>query len=126
MNRVVTACLIVAGLINFVPVVGVISAEVLAGFYEIPPPEGDLLILMRHRALLFGILGGLILVSTVRRHLQPAAVAAGLISMVGFIVLAVLAGDYGAKVRGAVVLDLIGSAALVAVALLRMRSARRV
>jgi hypothetical protein len=124
MNRVATACLIVAGLINFVPVVGVLSAQVLAGFYEIPPPQGDLLILMRHRALFFGILGSLILVSAFRRHLQPAAIAAGLISMLGFVALAVLAGDYGAKVHGAIVLDLVGSAGLVFVLLLRRRESR--
>ncbi len=125
MKRVVTACLIIAGLINFVPIVGVLSADVLAGFYEISPPEGDLLILMRHRALLFGILGALILSSAFQPHLQPTAIVAGLVSMLGFIALAVAAGDYGAKVGTAIVLDVIGSVALVLVAVLRMRNAHR-
>lgn len=119
MNRVVSALLISVGLVNFLPVAGVLSAQVLASAYGIPAPAGDLLILLRHRALLFGILGALIIVSAFRRHLQPAAILAGLVSMLGFIALALGPGEYGAELRKVVIIDAIALVALAAAAFLR-------
>jgi hypothetical protein len=122
-KHIVSALLIAAGLINFLPVAGVLSAEVLAAAYGIQAPEGDLLILMRHRALLFGILGALIIVSAFRRHLQPAAILAGLVSMLGFVALALASGDFGAELRRVVIIDVIALVALAAAAFLRPKGA---
>ena len=122
MERAIQVLLIIAGLINFVPVVGVLSAETLAGLYEIPAPEGDLLILMRHRAVLFGILGALIFASVVRRHLRPTAIVAGLASMLAFIVLALVADGYGPKFQQIILADVIGSVALIGVLVLSSRT----
>ena len=63
MSKGVTLCLIVVGLINFLPLVGVYSAQRLESSYSIVLASNDLIILMRHRALLFGVLGGFILYS---------------------------------------------------------------
>jgi len=122
MERIISGLLIAVGLVNFLPVAGIASAEVLTSAYGIVAPEGDLLLLLRHRALLFGILGAIIIASAFRRHLQPAAIAAGLISMLGFIGLALAAGDYGARIHNVVLVDVVASAGLVAVALLRFRT----
>ena len=121
MGRVISALLILVGLINVFPVVGLVSSDVLSGLYGIADLQGDLLILMRHRALLFGILGTLILVSALKRNLQPVAIATGLVSMLGFIVLTLSAGDYGAKLLKIVWVDVVASIALVAVLFLRAR-----
>lgn len=123
MNRLVSALLVAVGLVNFLPVVGVLSADILASAYGIAAPAGDLLILLRHRALLFGILGALIIVSAFRRHLQPAAILGGLVSMLGFVVLALGVGDYGAELRKVVIIDVIALVALAAAAFLRRKSA---
>lgn len=120
MGRVTVALLILVGLLNAVPVIGVVSADVLAGLYGIPAPDGDLLILMRHRALLFGIVGGFILASVLRPHLRPAAVIAGMVSMLGFVMLALSADDFGAKVHNIVIADIVGSVALAVVALMHL------
>ena len=112
MKHVVTALIVFAGLINFAPVVAIASSESLARFYDIPAPEGDLLILMRHRALLFGILGALLFAAAFRQHLRPAALVAGLVSMLGFIVLAWSQGGYGPSIHKAVIFDLVASVAL--------------
>jgi hypothetical protein len=122
-KHTVSALLIAAGLINFFPVAGVLSADILASAYGIPPPEGDLLILLRHRALLLGILGALIIVSAFRRHLQPAAILAGLVSMLGFVAFAFASGEYGAELRKIVVMDAIALLTLAAAALLRPQGA---
>ena len=121
MNRITRAILLIVGLVNAFPLIGIASAGVLSSLYGIPAMEGDLVILMRHRALLFGLLGVFIGLSAFKSHLQPYAIAAGLVSMLGFIALAVTAGEYGAKVANVVWVDVVASIGLVAVALLRWR-----
>ena len=113
MERVISVLLVVVGLVNFFPVIGVLSAEALSKAYGIELPKGDLLILMRHRGLLFGIVGTLIISSAFMRHLQTAAMVAGFVSMVGFLVLAFSAGGYGAKIQGVVVADIVATVLLV-------------
>jgi hypothetical protein len=120
---IVSVLLIAAGLINFIPVAGILSAEILASAYGIQAPEGDLLILLRHRALLLGILGALIIISAFRRHLQPAAILAGLVSMLGFVALALGAGEYGTEIRKVVIIDVLALVALAAAAFLRPKGA---
>ena len=121
MKRVISMLLIVVGVVNLLPVAGVLSAGLLASAYGIPYPDGDLLILLRHRALLFGIVGAIIITSAFRRHLQLTAIVAGLVSMLGFVALAFLAGDYGAKLESIIIIDVAASIGLIVVALLRHR-----
>lgn len=125
MNRVVGVILMIIGLINAIPVVGLASAEVLAKLYGIAMLEGDLLILMRHRALLFGLLGAFIAWSAFKPTLQSYAVVAGLVSMLGFVAIAVAQGEYGAEIRKVVLIDVVASIGLVAVALLRWKQTYR-
>lgn len=125
LERTIFVLLIAAGLVNVLPVAGVLSASIFADAYGIAAPEGDLLILMRHRALLFGIVGGVILTAAFRRHLQPTAIIVGLVSMLGFIVLAVISKEFGSKIHNIVMVDAIASLALVTVALLRMKKTNR-
>lgn len=125
LERTIFILLIAVGLVNVLPVAGVLSANILAEAYGISAPDGDLLILMRHRALLFGIVGGIIITAAFRRHLQPTAIIVGLVSMLGFIVLAVISNAFGTQIRNIVMVDAIASLALVIVAFLRMRKSDR-
>ena len=54
MTKAITLCLIIVGLINLAPVLGVLSAQRLEQGYDILLPSNELIVLMRHRALLFG------------------------------------------------------------------------
>ena len=119
--RIITTLLILVGLINVFPLLGVLSAEVLATAYNIPAPEGDLLILMRHRALLFGVVGSIVLVSAFRRQLQPTAMVAAFVTMIGFIVLTLGSGEYGQKIYNVMLIDVFSTVLLVVAALLRFR-----
>jgi len=125
LERTIFILLIAVGLVNVLPVAGVLSASILADAYGIAAPEGDLLILMRHRALLFGIVGGIIITAAFRPHLQPTAIIVGLVSMLGFVVLAVISKEFGTKIHNIVMVDAIASLALVTVALLRMKKTNR-
>ena len=117
-NAIRTILLIVAA-INFAPVIGIISAEQLERLYGVSLESDDLIILMRHRAVLFGLLGTFIAVSAFRPAWQLSACSAGLVSMVAFVLLAYSADGYGEALDKAVVLDVIASIALVVVLALR-------
>lgn len=119
MERIVTAVLILVGLINFYPIIGVISNEMISGLYQIDVPQNDVLILLRHRAILFGLLGAFIIYSAFKPELQWSAIIVGLISMLSFVAVAWLVGDYGSGVRKIIVADVIASAALFVVACFR-------
>jgi hypothetical protein len=108
MEKVITLCLVVVGLINFAPVTGVISAQKLESTYSVTLAGNDLPILMRHRALLFGILGAFILYSAFNPFYQPAAMIMGGASMVGFALLVLGVGGYNEAVGKVLFIDILG------------------
>ena len=55
--------------------------------YGINIPNADFELLLRHRAVLFGIIGGLLLYSALTRKYYDLATLIGLISMVSFLLL---------------------------------------
>ena len=122
MSTLITLCLVVVGLVNFVPVLGMISAPRMEKAYSVSLASNDLQILMRHRALLFGVLGGFVLYSAFFPVYQVAAMVMAAISMIGFVILAVLVGGYKDSIFKVIVSDLVGIAFLLAAALLKMFS----
>ena len=108
MTKVITFCLVVVGLINFAPVLGVISAQKLESAYSLTLAGNDLVILMRHRALLFGILGAFILYSAFVPEYQPAAMIMGGVSMAGFAILVFSTGGYNEAIGKVLFIDSIG------------------
>ena len=119
MERIITAIFVLVGAINLYPVVGVLSAKMLSSLYVIDVQNNDLLILLRHRAILFGLLGGFIIYSAFKPELQWLAIIMGLISMLSFIVIAFLVGDYGAGVRKVIIADVIATSGLLIILGLR-------
>ena len=115
MKQLMTIVFVGVGLLNLAPLIGVISADQLQGMYGVPIDSPDLEVLMRHRAILFGIVGGFVLFSAFRPALQGMAATAALVSMLSFILLAVIVGNVGDNVRKVVIADVIGSAALLLV-----------
>lgn len=120
MEKLIAGTLILVGLINFYPAVGVFSAETLSGLYGIDVQSSELLILLRHRAVLFGLLGAFIIYSAFKPTLQGWAILSGLASMLSFIALALLVGNYGAGIRKVVIADTVASAGLAAILCLRL------
>ncbi len=113
-NRVSAALLVAVGVIHLIPVVGVLSEQRLESLYGVTIDGGDLLILMRHRAVLFGIVGGLLLAAVWRRSLLGVAATAGLVSMLSFVAVAWLQGGTNAALDRVVRVDLVASGALLA------------
>ena len=113
MRTLSTALILLVGLVNLLPVGGVLSANRLQALYGVVLEDANLLILMRHRAILFGIVGGLLVASAFQPALRAAGYAAGLLSMLSFVVIAWLAESHGEELQRVVAIDLVASALLI-------------
>ncbi len=113
LRYVVPAMLILVGLIHLLPLSGVLGGERLASLYGISFSEPNLAILMRHRAVLFGLLGMFLIVAAFRPMFRTVAFIAGFISVVSFLWIAVTAGSYNDQVGRVVTADVIALVCLV-------------
>lgn len=109
---VVTAALLVAAVIHLVPLVGVLGAARLEALYGLPVTDPNLAILMRHRAVLFGLLGAFLAIAAFRPALQGAAFVAGFVSVVSFLGLAWSTGGYNDLVGRVVTADIVALVSL--------------
>lgn len=108
MKTLLTLSLIMVGLINFLPVVGLLGSKNLESAYNVNLASNDLLILMQHRALLFGLLGGFVLYSAfVPSYQTPSIIMAG-ISMLGFAVLVHMVGSENRAILKVLTIDYVG------------------
>lgn len=124
MQLTISALFLFAAAVNLAPLVGVLGAKRLRELYGIEFAGPELAILMRHRALLFGIVGALLAGAALRPELRVAAALAGLTSMLGFIALARLEGGATGALRRVAAADWVASAALVLAAVLDSASRR--
>jgi hypothetical protein len=112
MQKAITALLILVGIIHLLPISGVLGAERLSALYGLSFQEPNISILMRHRAVLFGILGLFFVYAAFQPTLQPLAFAAGFISVISFLGIAWSVGGYNAAVGKVVLADLVALASL--------------
>lgn len=111
-SKLIAALLILAGIIHLLPLAGVLGAERLAALYGLSFQETNLLLLMRSRAVLFGLLGALLVYAALRPALQPIALFGGLVSVLSFLCLAWSSPGYNAALGRVVIADWLALAAL--------------
>lgn len=121
---VMPAALVLVGTLHLVPAMGAFSARALQALYGVDPGQTDLLILLRHRALLFAVLGLLLLAAAFHAPWRLPALVAGFASMSGFIVIAHLAGGHGAAINRIVIADAAGIVVLLIAAGLQVVQSR--
>ena len=105
MKTVVTISLVATAAIHLLPSLGVLSAQRVQSLYGILPADPNLEILLRHRAVLFGLLGALLLYAAFNVELQPLAFGGGFISVATFLGLATGVGGYNAQLSKVVAAD---------------------
>jgi hypothetical protein len=93
----VSATLLVVGVIHLLPLSGVLGGARLVSLYGVPIGDPNMEILMRHRAVLFGLLGAFLIYAAVKPPLQGIALLAGLISVASFMILAWSVGGFNAQ-----------------------------
>jgi len=112
MQHLWTLLVMVAAAINLAPVLGAFAPDRIAVLYGVSLDDSNLQILMRHRAVLFGLVGGLLLGAAFRPRLRTLGYAVGFASMLSFPLIAWLVGGYSAEIRHVILVDGVGIAAL--------------
>ena len=120
MDIVAAVLIAIAGIVNLLPIAGALSGDRLHALYGLPLGDANLVILMRHRAVLFGIVGGLLLTAVFVDELRPFAIVAGLLSMMSFVLIARIEGDYNDRLRRILMIDLVASIGLAAAGVIEL------
>lgn len=110
--RIIAGLIVLAGIINFLPVFGVLSAARLEGLYGVDIADPTLAILLRHRAVLFGVIGGFMIFAAFRQRFHLPAIIAGSIAMLSFLWLYYLASDPPQSLLSIAYADIVGVSAL--------------
>ncbi len=111
-ERLITGFLLVVAVIHLLPLSGFFGVERLASLYDVKFEDVNLEILMRHRAMLFAILGGFFAYAAFAPAVQPIAFVAAFISLASFFFLAFSVGEFNAAIRKVVIADIVASVAL--------------
>jgi hypothetical protein len=114
--------LVLVAVIHLLPLPGVLGADWLARLYGLPIDNPDLSLLLRHRAVLFGLLGAGMVASVVWPAWRPAAYVAAFVSVVSFLVVAALESPAQPAIHRVVVADGIALVLLVAGAFAEWRA----
>lgn len=88
MGLLYRASLFISGAINLVPAVLAVFPEKISKSYGVKVLNPNYELLLRHRAVLFGIVGTIMISSAITRKNQFLATAVGLTSMLSYVLLA--------------------------------------
>ncbi len=124
MRYLVLLLFLATGLINLVPVAGAVSDLQLSRLYGTGALHPDVSLLLRHRAILFGIVGALLVCAAFQPSIRGIATLAGLVSMVSFCVLVLLIQHGNPDLLRIAWIDVAASLALVLAYGLHWASAR--
>ena len=110
MEKIYRIALFLAGIINILPAFLAFIPDKISKSYGIELPNENFELLLRHRAILFGIIGGLMIYSAIAKKYYTIATSVGLISMVSFILLFFLIGkDINSELKNIMIVDIVAS-----------------
>ena len=105
MRQVAAVMLLLVACVHLAPLVGVLGSARLEALYGVPIEGPDLAILMRHRAVLFGLLGAYQLWAVFRPAQRTPAFVAGIVSLGAFLALVVMTPGHGAALARLATID---------------------
>ncbi|MGI9195680.1 MAG: phosphopantetheine adenylyltransferase [Candidatus Nanopelagicus sp.] len=105
MKIIVSLILLIVSVLHLLPVVGVLGSNSLTKLYGVSILDSNNEILLRHRAVLFAIIGLLLLLSVFKSEYQPAAICVGLISVASFLLLALSIEGLNSEINRVVKID---------------------
>lgn len=112
----VSALLLISAVIHLLPLSGVISTGRLAALYGVVIVDPNLALAMRHRAVMFGLLGVLLAAAAFAPELRPVALLGGLLSDAAFMGLALSIPGTNDRMRRVLVADVISVVCLLGAA----------
>ncbi len=110
---IITSMLLIVAVIHIIPIMGFMGVARLETLYGIPITSKDMEILMRHRAVLFGILGVFFAYAAFTPSLQPLAFIAATATLAPFFYLAFSIGGYNQAINKIVIGDVVAAISLV-------------
>ena len=121
MKILVMALFLFASAVKLAPVLGFFVPSQISTAYGVAVEDSNLAILLRHRAALFAIVGGLLAAAAFRPSLRPLAAAIGLYSMLSYSLVVRLNGPANAQLQLYAGVDLFAAAVLIAALALNHR-----
>lgn len=112
MKTIVSVILVIVGIVHLIPLKGVLGSDWILELYGISGLDRDLELLIRHRAVLFGLLGVFLILSAFIQQYQMIAIVAGVISTSSFIILSWLIGKPNELIGQVVMIDWVATALL--------------
>lgn len=104
--------LLITGLVHLLPFSFLFFTEQLQKNYGVDISDANLQLLLRHRAIFFGLIGAGLIFSAIKKSFYGWASTIGLISMVSFIVLFYEIGGINHQLRSVMLIDVFVSIAL--------------
>lgn len=104
--------LLITGLVHILPFSFLFFPEQLQKNYGVDMSDVNLQLLLRHRAIFFGLIGFGLIFSAIKRYFYGWASTIGLISMVSFIVLFYQIGGINQQLRSVMMIDVFVSISL--------------
>ena len=86
-KKFVVAALLALGVLHILPVLGVLGVERLHSLYGVSIADGSLEVLLRHRAVFFGLIGAVMLFAIVKPMYRTIALVMVLVSLSSFLAL---------------------------------------
>jgi len=120
MKHIVPAVLLLVALLHALPLAGVLGGARLLALYAVDAHDPNLALLLRHRAVLFGLLAAGLAGAALRPALHGAGLVAGLASVGAFLLLARLEGPLNAALATVVRLDIVALILLLAAGIVHL------
>ena len=114
-DKITSIILFIVGTINLLPVIVFFDSSKTAKLYGVPIEGESLIILMRHRGVLLGLVSLALIFAVFKPEFRIFAVGIALISKLAFIFLTFTASNYTAEVRQVALIDVGAIVLLVAV-----------
>ena len=122
MRHFVPTTLLLVALVHALPLVGVLGPKRLARLYGIPAAEPNLEILLRHRAVLFGLLAAFLAWAAFKPELHRLALISAVLSVSSFLGLAMMVGNLNAELRKVFKVDVVALVLLLAACAAHLRA----
>ena len=113
MRYIVSTMLVVVAIFHLLPLVGVFGGARLNALYGLTFDDPNLSILMRHRAVLFGLLGAFLMFAAFWPAFQITAFIAGFVSVLSFLYLSWSVGAYNAQLSRVFSVDVVALVCLI-------------
>ena len=117
-QKAITVLMLIVAVIHILPISGFLGVARLEALYGVSITGNEMEILMRHRAVLFGILGVIFTYAAFQPALQPLAFMAAFATLASFFFLAYSVGGYNDAIGRIVVADIVAILCLAAAVVL--------